>query len=106
MNEKKSSVDLLEKGTNLCLFLTKEKEETALTPRLFDAICTLSECCYSLSNPALSKTELSALRKSASLEADKVTLYLEALCIGGSISPAQKESMSKTLEALKKETNI
>lgn len=106
MNEKLASLDMLEKGTNLCLFLSKEKSENMITPRLFSAICTLSESCYSLSNPNLSKNELSTLRKSATLETDKINLYLDVLCNGLYISPAQKESMTKTLEALKKETNI
>lgn len=106
MNEKSLSLDLLEKGTNLCRFLSREKDEVLVSERLFNSICTICECCYSLKNPTLAKTEVSALRKTAALEADKVTLYLDSLCNSGYISPAQKESMAKTLDALKKETNI
>ncbi len=106
MNEKSLSLDLLEKGTNLCRFLSDEKGESLISQRLFNAICTVCECCYSLSNPSLAKNEVSLLRKNASLEADKVTLYLDLLCASGYISPAQKESMIKTLDTFRKETNI
>lgn len=106
MDEKTLSLDLLEKGTNLCHYLSCDKEEKLISKRLFDAICKLCENCYSLKNPALAKTELSLLRKNASLDADKISLYLSLLCSLGYISPAQKESMGKTLDTLKKEINI
>lgn len=106
MNEKSLSLDLLEKGTNLCQFLQTEKAETLISSRFFDALCKMCESCYSLKNPTLAKTELSTLRKSASVEADKLYLYLDSLCSLGYISPAQRESMVKTVDILKKETNI
>lgn len=106
MDEKTLSLDLMEKGMNLCRFLRSEKSESLISSRLFDAICTLCESCYSLKNSLLAKNELSSLRKVVSLEADKINLYLELLCSSGYISAAQKESMIKTLDTLKKETNI
>lgn len=106
MDEKTLSLDLMEKGSNLCRFLMGEKSESLVSARLFDAICSLCESCYSLKNPTLAKGELSALRKAVSLEADKINLYLELLCSSGYISIAQKDSILKTLDALKKETNI
>ena len=106
MNEKSLSPDLLEKGANLCRFLENEKDEHLLSEKLFLAISALCECCYSLNNPTLSKADIALLRKNATLEADKTALYLNALQSGGYISPAQKESMAKTLDMLKKETNI
>ena len=106
MNEKRLSLDLMEKGTTLCRFLMEEKAEKLVSSRLFDAICSLCESCYSLSNPSFAKSELSLLRKKSSTEADRISLYLELLCSLGYISVAQKESMVKTLDTLKKETNI
>ncbi len=106
MDEKTLSLDFLEKGTNLCRFLVKEKEEHFITKKLFEAISELCEYCYSLSNPTLSKADVALLRKNATLEADKVMLYLSSLLNGSYISPAQKESMIKTLDTLRKETNI
>lgn len=106
MNEKSLSLDLFEKGTNLCRFLSNEKGENLISAKLFNAISVICESCYSLKNPALSKPEVSQLRKNASLEGDKVNLYLELLCTSGFISQAQKDSMAKTLDTLKKEINI
>lgn len=106
MNEKTLSLDLLEKGANLCRFLSAEKGESLVSQRLFGAICSLCECCYSFKNPSLAKNEALLLRKNAALELDKAMLYLDSLCASGYISSAQKESMAKTLETLKKETNI
>lgn len=106
MNEKSLSLDLLEKGTNLCRFLSEEKGEGLISKRLFDALCNICESCYSLKNPSLAKNEITALRKNAALEFDKVALYLESLCNLSYISPAQKESMAKTLDVLKKEINL
>lgn len=106
MDEKTLALDLMEKGTNLCRFLSLEKAESLISKRLFDAICTLCESCYSLKNPTLAKAELSNLRKACSLDCDKINLYLELLQSSGYISTAQKDSILKTLDALKKETNI
>lgn len=106
MNEKSLSLDLLEKGTNLCRFLSGEKDEKLISPKLFDAISCFCESCYSIKNTALSKIEIASLRKSAALESDKINLYLELLCTLGFISPAQKDSVAKTLDTLKKEINL
>lgn len=106
MNEKSLSLDLVEKGSNLCQFLQTEKSETLLSSRFFDALCKMCESCYSLKNPSLAKAELSTLRKTASLEADKISLYLDSLLSLGYISQAQRESMVKSVDILKKEINI
>lgn len=106
MDEKALALDLLVKGTNLCRFLSGEKSEALISERFFSAVCEFTECCFSLKNPSLGKNELAALRKTASLEQDKISLYLESLYISGFISAAQKSSVVQTLDTLKKEINL
>lgn len=103
MNEKEISLDFVVKSTNLCRYLAGEKDERILSSRFFDASCALAEKAYSLRNPLLSKNDASALKKEACLSADRSALYLDALYLSAFISAAQKESMSKSLDALKKE---
>ncbi len=106
MNEKSLLSDFLAKGTNLVGFLIDEKNENLLSQKLFSALCALCENCSSLKNPAFSKIEVAAFRKNASALCDSTNLYLETLCAGGFISPAQCDSMLKSLDTLKKEFNI
>lgn len=106
MTDNTLASDFLVKGANLCSFLAQEKGEKFITPKLFDAICTLCEYCSGLSNGTVSKTELALLRKNSSLEAGKILLHLSALYMSGCISSAQRESMQQTLDALKKDFNI
>ena len=106
MDEKLLFSDFLVKSTNLCGFLLTEKKEELLSKRLFEACCSFSEYLSSTANPSITKAEVSSLRKSASLEADKITLYLSALFSSGFISSAQSESMLRSLDAVKKQINI
>lgn len=106
MNEKSLLSDFLAKGTNLVGFLADERGEKLLSQRLFSALCALCENCSSLKNPAFSKIEVASMRKTASALCDNTNLYLETLCTGGHISPAQCDSMLKSLDTLKKEFNI
>lgn len=106
MHKKTAALDFAVKAANLCRFLRSEKDETLISQRLFDASVSLSECAYSLQNPALSKNDLSLLKKEAALSSDKALLCLDMLYMSGCISLAQKDSVLKTLDILKKEINI
>lgn len=106
MDEKTLSLDFVVKSSNLCRFLSGEKSENLISGKFFDAVCLLSESVYSLKSPLLSKAETASLRKEASLSADKVQMYLDALYMTGYISEAQKDSMLHSLSTLKKEINI
>ncbi len=106
MPEKTAALNFAVKASNLCGFLKSEKGETLIAPKLFDAATAVSECAYSLQNPSLSKNDLALLKKEASLSADKALLYLDMLYMSGCISLAQKDSMVKTLDILKKEINV
>ena len=106
MEEKTLSLDFVVKSTNLCRFLISEKSENLITGKLFDAVCTLSECTYSLKNPHLAKAEALVLKKDAALSADKIHLYLDSLYMTGYISKAQEDSLLQSLNTLKKEINI
>lgn len=106
MDEKSLALDFEVKGANLCRFLIDEKNEKLFSKKLFDTICLFTEYCVSLNSNALSKNEIALIRKNASIESEKITLHLNALYISGFISEAQKDSMIKTLDVLKKEINI
>lgn len=106
MPKKTVALDFAVKAANLCRFLKSEKAETLITPKLFDAATAISECVYSLQNPSLSKNDLALLKKEASLHADKALLYLDMLYMSGCISLAQKDSVVKTLDILKREINL
>ncbi len=106
MNEKTLSMDFVVKSSNLCSFLSSEKSENLISKKFFDAVCLLSECACSIKNPQLSKAEVGALRKDASLASDRIQMYLSALYMTGFISEAQKDSMLNSLDTLKKEINI
>ncbi|MCD8049009.1 MAG: hypothetical protein LUG52_05305 [Clostridia bacterium] len=92
------------KTANLCRHLQNEKDEKIISPALFAAATRLSLFAYS-TNPALSKAELSAMRKDAHLAADQAALYLDMLFESGFISDAQRQSVAKTLTTLLKEIN-
>ncbi len=106
MNEKSLIIDVLVKGANLTKFLTDEKGEKLFSEKLFSSLTNFCSMCQSSLNPAFSKAEVSGFRKSALCEADKITLLLTALSDQGFISNAQKDSMQRTLETVKKEINI
>lgn len=103
---KNTALDIMTKGTNLCRFLCDEKGEKLLSSKLFDSVASLSQSCYSLSNPSLSKNELASFRKTASFEWYNVNFYLDSLYMSGYISSAQKDSMTSSLENAKKEINL
>lgn len=99
-------VDLCVKGSNLARFLSEEKNERLISEKLFSSICELAKCCYNLDNPSLSKADFAAFRKNALCEHGSILMYLETLYITGYISSAQKDSMTSTLNNLKKQANI
>lgn len=103
---KTSALDLSVKSTQLCKFLSEEKGENLISPKLFNALCQLSQACYAMDNPSLSKAETALLRKTASMEYYNANFCLDTLYISGYISQAQKESMVKTIDALKKQINF
>lgn len=100
------AIDLNVKGTNLCSFLQNEKKEMLISVKLFDNITILSQSCYAMDNPSLAKTEVATLRKNATIAHSNILLHLETLYVSGFISAAQKDSMVKTLDILKKQMNI
>lgn len=106
MDEKTAALEFAVKAANLCHFLCSEKDEKIISSKFFGAASALSEGVYSLKNPALSKNDAALLRKEAALSSDKVLLYLDMLYVSGFISLAQKDSVLKTLDLLKKEINI
>lgn len=106
MNEKSYAAELVTKASHLYKYLTDEKTETVLSARFFDKACLLSESVYSLKNSQLSKQDSLSLRKDAVCHADGVELYLDAIYTSALISEAQRDSMQRTLNTLKKEINI
>lgn len=106
MDEKTLSLDLIVKSSNLCRYLSAEKSENLISKKFFDSICLFSECAYSIKNPQLSKADAAALRKEATLASDRINLYLDSIYMSGFISEAQRESMTQTINILKKEINI
>ncbi len=103
---KQTALDLSVKGSNLCRFLSDEKKEGLISQKLFDSVCELAQCCYAMDNPSLAKTDIASFRKTASITYSNIQLYLETLYITGYISAAQKDSMTNTLDTLRKEMNI
>lgn len=106
MDEKNLAADFLVKSTNLCHFLSDEKNEKMISHRLFTACASLCEAVCSLKNNLLAKSEIASVKKCAALECDKITLHLSALFSSGYISSAQQGSMLQSLDNLKKQINI
>jgi hypothetical protein len=106
MDNKKIALDFSVKAANLSHFLQNEKNEKLISSSLFETSCHLSSIVCSLKNPLLSKSDLSLMKKDASLSSDKLSLLIDMLYSTGYISLAQKDSVSKTLDILKKEINI
>ncbi len=106
MDEKTFSTEFLVKSANLCRFLCEEKGEKLFSKKLFDSSSSLCEAISSFKNPSLTKPELSSLKKSASLDCDRITLYLSCLNQSLYISSAQQDSMLRSLENIKKQFNI
>ena len=101
-----SALDLCAKGTQLCKFLMEEKNENLVSEKLFCSICEMSKYAYAMDNPSLSKADIAAFRKSISIEYYNVMFYLETIYNLGYISVAQKDSMIKTIDSLKKQINF
>lgn len=106
MDKNTLSRDLLVKTFNLANYLKDEKNDTLFSAKLFDSASLLCECAYLLQSSALSKNELTSLRKDASLYWEKTVFYIESIHSAGLLSEAQKDSMLQTLTILKKETNF
>lgn len=104
--DKTAALDLTVKGARLCKFLADEKCETLISTKFFDSLCLLSRCLYTMDNPSLSKADIASFRKNAAMEYSSANLYLEALYMAGFISTAQKDSMLKTIDSVKKQLNI
>lgn len=100
------ALELVVKGGNLCRYIAQEKNEELLSKKLFEAICLLSENIIAVNSSFLSKAEISVFRKNASLAGNNALLYLDAIFSSGFISAAQKDSMSSSVEAIKKEFNL
>ena len=102
MDEKALALDFAVKAANLTRFLKDEKNEHTLSLAFFTSSSDLSASVYSFKNPALSKAEAAQLKKDAILLCDRLVFRLDMMLEIGYISRAQRESVLKTLDALKK----
>ena len=102
MDEKAFALDFAVKAANLTRFLKDEKNEHTISSVFFTASSDLSALVYSFKNPALSKADAAQLKKDAALLSNRIVFLLDMLFEMGFISRAQRESVLKTLDALKK----